>query len=62
MRYGLSFTDKVHIVVRVHDESKLGGRWMQTLCNGKGMAMWGDVPEWKVAREDMCRLCRRTVN
>jgi hypothetical protein len=62
MSYGLSFTDKIHIVTS-EDKPKLGGRWMRTLCNSKGMNMGDDVPQWKVQPQskDMCRLCRRIV-
>jgi hypothetical protein len=61
MKYALSYTDKVHVVVLVHNEGKLGGRWMQTLCNSAGMAMWDDIPAWKINPKDMCKLCRRIV-
>jgi hypothetical protein len=57
MKYGLSFTDKVHIVVQIGKQGP--DRYMATLCNGKGILMWDEIREEAVKPKQVCRICRR---
>jgi hypothetical protein len=59
-RLGVSFSDKVHYLVRTTDKGI--DPWMITLCNRKGMLMWDEVPEGVLPAHLMCKLCLRSVD